>query len=83
MLAAPLRSAIATRAPIFASSRAFAASSQLQKFSIYRYDPQEQVKPFMQEYSIDLGKCGPMILDALVKIKDEVDTTLAFSTFLS
>jgi succinate dehydrogenase (ubiquinone) iron-sulfur subunit len=32
----------------------------------------------MQEYVIDLNKCGPMILDALIKIKDEVDSTVSF-----
>lgn len=35
-------------------------------------------KPHMQDYEIDLAACGPMILDALIKIKDEGDTTLAF-----
>jgi succinate dehydrogenase / fumarate reductase iron-sulfur subunit len=38
---------------------------------IYRYDPDQQAKPFLQEYTIDLKACGPMILDALFKIKDE------------
>ena len=38
---------------------------------IYRYDPDQQAKPFLQEYTIDLKACGPMILDALIKIKDE------------
>jgi len=50
----------------------------MQKFAIYRYDPDTAQKPFMQEYSIDLKTCGPMILDALIKIKDEVDPTLTF-----
>jgi len=50
----------------------------MQKFKIYRYDPQQQTKPSLQEYNIHLGECGPMILDALIKIKDEVDTTLSF-----
>jgi succinate dehydrogenase (ubiquinone) iron-sulfur subunit len=35
-------------------------------------------KPFLQTYNIDLKSCGPMILDALIKIKDEVDPTLTF-----
>jgi len=50
----------------------------MQKFGIYRYDPDTAAKPFMQEYDIDLKSCGPMILDALIKIKDEVDPTLTF-----
>jgi len=49
-----------------------------QKFSIYRYDPDQAAKPFMQEYTIDLKQCGPMILDALIVIKDEMDPTLTF-----
>jgi len=49
-----------------------------QKFSVYRYDPDLMGKPFMQEYTLDLNACGPMMLDALVKIKDEVDSTLTF-----
>merc|ERR1719198_1968146 len=58
-------------------TRAFSAA-QMQKFAIYRYDPEKQNKPFLQTYDIDLKETGPMLLDALVKIKDEVDTTLAF-----
>lgn len=56
-------------------SRAF--STQMQTFSVYRYDPEADKKPAMVDYSIDLNKCGPMILDAILKIKDEVDSSLA------
>jgi len=59
-------------------SRSFAVQAQMQKFAIYRYDPETQHKPFLQTYDINLKETGPMVLDALVKIKDEVDTTLAF-----
>jgi len=72
MLAAPRAAAAVS------GRRTFAAATQMQKFAIYRYDPDTAVKPFMQEYNIDLKSCGPMILDALVKIKDEVDPTLTF-----
>merc|ERR1712154_444006 len=59
--------------------RAFsAAAASPQSFGIYRYDPDTMKKPFLQEYTIDLKTCGPMILDALIKIKDEVDPTLTF-----
>jgi len=62
-----------------AQARGFsAAAGQMQKFLIYRYDPGTQAKPFMQEYEINLKECGPMILDALIKIKDFVDPTLSF-----
>jgi len=61
-----------------AGRRTFSAATHMQKFAIYRYDPDTAVKPFMQEYDIDLKTCGPMLLDALIKIKDEVDPTLTF-----
>ena len=74
-LAASLRS-LAPRGFGRVGMRGFAAMAQPQTFAIYRYDPDQQAKPFLQNYTIDLKACGPMILDALIKIKDEVDTTL-------
>lgn len=48
-------------------------------FSIYRWDPDTPTKkPFLQDYSVDLNSCGPMVLDALIKIKNEMDPTLTF-----
>jgi len=47
-------------------------------FEIYRWNPEDGAQPKMQKYDIDLGKCGPMVLDALLKIKNEEDSTLAF-----
>jgi len=46
-------------------------------FEIYRYNP-EDGKPRMQTYTINEKECGPMILDALLKIKNEQDGTLTF-----
>ncbi|KAK7595089.1 hypothetical protein V9T40_001522 [Parthenolecanium corni] len=55
------------------------SGERLKTFSIYRFDPSKpEDKPRMQEYSVDLNKCGPMVLDALIKIKNEVDPTLTF-----
>jgi len=46
---------------------------------IYRYDPdQPKSKPRMQVYNLNLKECGPMVLDALIKIKNEDDSTLTF-----
>jgi len=48
-------------------------------FSIYRYNPEDQsAMPYMQKYEVDLNECGPMILDALIKIKNDIDPTLTF-----
>ena len=47
-------------------------------FSVYRWDPDAGENPRMDHYELDLDKTGPMVLDALVRIKNEVDTTLAF-----
>jgi len=50
----------------------------LKTFNIYRWDPDQQNKPTMQSYTVDLNECGPMVLDALIKIKNEMDPTLTF-----
>ncbi|KAF3946539.1 hypothetical protein CMV_027205, partial [Castanea mollissima] len=49
------------------------ASTSLKTFSIYRWTPENPTKPELQDYQIDLKDCGPMVLDALIKIKNEVD----------
>lgn len=48
-------------------------------FEIYRWNPDKPAeKPTLQEYKVDLNACGPMVLDALIKIKNEMDPTLTF-----
>jgi succinate dehydrogenase / fumarate reductase iron-sulfur subunit len=47
-------------------------------FKIYRYNPESADNPQVDTYHIDLNQCGPMVLDALIKIKNEVDSTLTF-----
>ena len=47
-------------------------------FKIYRYDPDRGENPRIDTYRVDLESCGPMVLDALVKIKNETDPTLTF-----
>merc|ERR1712135_193577 len=71
---------------ILVSSRGTAAAAaasekpaRMKKFAIYRWNPEKPGdKPRMQEYDVDLNKCGPMVLDALIKIKNEIDPTLTF-----
>lgn len=48
------------------------------RFRIYRYDPDSGENPRMDTYEIDMSKTGPMVLDALIKIKNEMDPTLTF-----
>jgi succinate dehydrogenase / fumarate reductase iron-sulfur subunit len=48
------------------------------KLDIYRYNPDTAENPSVDTYIIDLDKCGPMVLDALIEIKNHVDTTLTF-----
>eukprot|EP00743_Colponemidia_sp_Colp-15_P001140 GILK01001252.1.p1 GENE.GILK01001252.1~~GILK01001252.1.p1 ORF type:complete len:309 (+),score=28.69 GILK01001252.1:46-972(+) len=48
------------------------------QFKIYRWSPENGEKPFLQTYTVDLDQCGPMILDAIIKIKNEQDSTLTF-----
>lgn len=46
---------------------------------VYRFDPDNpDANPRMDTFEIDLDHCGPMVLDALLKIKDEIDSTITF-----
>ena len=50
----------------------------VKRFRVYRYDPDSGGNPVMDTYHLDLDDCGPMVLDALIKIKNEIDPTLTF-----
>lgn len=51
----------------------------IKPITIYRFNPNiPNDKPHLQTFKIDLNACGPMVLDALFKIKDEMDSTLTF-----
>jgi succinate dehydrogenase / fumarate reductase, iron-sulfur subunit len=58
--------------------KAPAGAKQVLTFRIYRYDPDTGANPRIDSYEIDMASCGPMVLDALIKIKNEIDPTLAF-----
>ena len=47
-------------------------------FKVYRYDPDSGENPRFDTFEVDLDNCGPMVLDALIKIKSEQDSTLTF-----
>ena len=53
-------------------------ASNIRKFKIYRWSPDDNENPRVDTYFVDLDTCGPMILDALIKIKSEIDPTLTF-----
>lgn len=61
------------------AATAVAAAPRIKKFKVYRWNPDKAGdKPHMQEYDVDLNKSGPMVLDALIYIKNEIDPTLTF-----
>jgi succinate dehydrogenase / fumarate reductase, iron-sulfur subunit len=53
-------------------------ATRVKNFRIYRYDPSSGENPRWDTYQIDLDQCGPMVLDALLKIKNEIDPSLTF-----
>src|ERR1700761_3219982 len=53
-------------------------SKRSKEFKVYRYDPDSAGNPTVDTYTVDLDSCGPMVLDALIKIKNEIDSTLSF-----
>jgi len=60
------------------SHKAPAGAKRVQSFRVYRWSPDDGENPRYDTYEVDLGACGPMVLDALIKIKNEIDSTLTF-----
>lgn len=52
-------------------------ATNTKKFQVYRFDPESGQNPSVDTFEIDLDDCGPMILDALLKIKNEIDPSLS------
>lgn len=55
-----------------------AGAKSLKTFKVYRWNPDDGQNPSVDSYDVDLDACGPMVLDALIKIKNEIDPTLTF-----
>lgn len=55
-----------------------AGATRRKRFVVYRWDPDTGDNPRTDTYEIDLDKCGPMVLDAIIYIKNEIDATLTF-----
>lgn len=60
------------------SHKAKADATQIKRLHIYRYDPDTGENPRLDTYEVDQKGCGPMVLDALIKIKNEMDGGLTF-----
>ena len=58
--------------------RAPEGAKRTKTFKVYRWSPDDDHNPRMDSFEIDLDRCGPMVLDALIQIKNDVDSTLTF-----
>ena len=54
-------------------------ATNVRKFQIYRWNPDDGQNPRVDTYFVDMDTCGPMILDALIKIKSEIDLSPVLS----
>ena len=54
------------------------SAKNARQFDIYRYEPDAGENPTIDSYRVDMDDCGPMVLDVLIKIKNETDPTLTF-----
>jgi len=58
--------------------KAINGAKNIRKFKVYRYDADSGDNPRVDTYEMDVDNCGPMVLDALIKIKNEIDSSLTF-----
>ena len=58
--------------------KAPAGAKNTRVFRIYRWNPDDGNNPTIDSFEVDLDNCGPMVLDAIIKIKNEIDPTLTF-----
>ncbi|MBN8958493.1 MAG: succinate dehydrogenase iron-sulfur subunit [Rhizobiales bacterium] len=54
------------------------SAARVTEFKIYRWSPDEKKNPRMDTYYVNRDDCGPMVLDALIWIKSNIDSTLTF-----
>lgn len=55
-----------------------AGATNTRRVEVYRWEPDSGANPRTDTYDVDMGTCGPMVLDVVIKIKNEMDATLAF-----
>ena len=53
-------------------------AQNVREFRVYRWNPDEGNNPRIDTYHVDTADCGPMVLDALIWIKNNIDPTLTF-----
>ncbi|WP_420470530.1 MULTISPECIES: succinate dehydrogenase iron-sulfur subunit [unclassified Brevundimonas] len=53
-------------------------AKNVKTYKVYRYDPEVDASPRWDVYEVSADEHGPMLLDALIHIKNEIDPTLAF-----
>jgi len=58
--------------------KAPAGTKNIRRFRVYRWNQDDGQNPHVDTYEVDMDACGPMVLDALIKIKNEIDPTLTF-----
>src|ERR1700742_881586 len=58
--------------------KAPAGAKRVKEFKVYRWNPDDGKNPVMDTFEVDLDACGPMVLDAIIKIKNEIDASLPF-----
>ena len=58
--------------------KALNGAKNIRKFKVYRYDADSGENPRVDTFELDMDNCGPMVLDALNKIKNEIDSSLTF-----
>lgn len=58
--------------------KAPAGAKRVKNFQIYRWNADDGENPSIDNFEVDLDDCGPMVLDALIKIKNEIDSSVTF-----
>jgi len=53
-------------------------ATNVRAFKVYRWSPDDDQNPRTDIYYVDMDDCGPMVLDALIYIKNKIDPTLTF-----
>ncbi|KAF5186426.1 Succinate dehydrogenase [ubiquinone] iron-sulfur subunit protein [Thalictrum thalictroides] len=74
----PILKGVESHQTVLKQKTTVAHDALLKEFKIYRWNPDKPQKPFLHSYYVDLKTCGPMVLDALQKIKAEDDSSLAY-----